>query len=364
LAAAVLRSRNLSAAKKWCDWYNSRCAVEKEKTIKGEELVEIAEFFAESDVTVGNRVQLELAALEKEEQSAASPSKVASNLLGIVNKRKAPIMEKSVIIMNILPITVPPIFYICNSAASSKREIYSSLSGKLIPPFIWRRDKRMMSFVEFNERNPLSEFIKGIPESKHTKELQIENPPLSSHLVNIHLRRILWNRGIYRDKFVFYFPMLDKSKEKRTEIDCNGRDRWVTWKIVHRSDTRFAKKGETNFFFHRAAELGTPTYWAGSYIELIPRRYYTLDGETPIEGEIRAKIDAKFRNPYYDRSRSRIGLMRFWKFLMFDSESYAIQPENWFARFKFGEFLTTRVGWSPKVIGRDQTRLWDFGGKM
>lgn len=108
-------------------------------------------------------------------------------------------------------------------------------------------------------------------------------------------------------------------------------------------------------------ELRTPTYWGISYIELIPKRYYTLDGETPIDGDIRAKIDAKFRKPAYDRSRNRIGLIKFWKFVLFESKNYVISSEKWFDTFKFGDFVTERVNWSPKVIGRDQTRLWDFG---
>jgi len=132
--------------------------------------------------------------------------------------------------------------------------------------------------------------------------------------------------------------------------------------LVHRKDTKYAKKGDINFFFHRAVELRTPTYWGDSYIELTPRRYYTLDGKNPITGDIRGKIDAKFRNPYYDRSRRRIGLMRLWKFLLFESRDFCISPESWFDDFEFGEFLTSQVSWSPKVIGRDQTRLWDFRG--
>lgn len=353
---------NFSVISTWCKWYNTRCLKMDEPLLEPQDMTDIARFFAKSTVKVGNNVQLEIAVSEKESQSASSINRMAKNLLNIVNKRKHPTMKKSILIMNIFPISVPDCYYTCRSTALSKREIYDSLKGKLIPPFIWRRDRSMMSFARFTEANPLSKFVQGSISTRKTKELQIENPPLASHLVNIHLRRMIWNKGVYRDEETFYFPMLDKSEDKRMEWDHRGRKRWVTKKMGYTKDTKYAKKGDVNFFFHRAVELRTPTYWGTSYIELIPRKYYTLDGETPIEGDIRAKIDAKFRNPYYDRGKSRIGLMKFWKFVLFESKDHRIQPEEWFSTFKFGEFLSAKVDWSPMVIGRDQTRLWDFRG--
>lgn len=351
---------NILPVRKWCRWYNEKCLKVNESSLEREDIAEFARFFAESEAIVGNNVQLELAVSEKEKLSTLSITRMAKNLLNIVNKRRAPIMKKSSLMMNILPISVPDCYFVCGCTASSKREIYDSLRGTLIPPFIWRKDRSMMSFAEFDQDNPLLEFAEGSVVARKTKELQVANPPLSSNLVNIHLRRIIWNRGVYRDKEIFYFPMLDKRKSKRLELDQNGKRRWVVKRLVATKDTKYAKKGETNFYFHRALELGTPTYWGTSYIELTPRRYYTLDGETPIEGEVRATIDRKFRNPYYDRSQSRMGLMKFWKFRLFESENYRFSPEKWFDKFQFGKFVTTRVDWSPMVIGRQQTRLWDF----
>jgi len=353
---------NLSMVVRWCRWYNTKCTEPGESLLKGQDRLDIARFFAESEVTVGNRVQLELAASEKEVQSASSIARTSKRLLNIVNKRREPIMEKSMLIMNVLPISVPGCYYVCPSKASDKQEIYDTLKDEIIPPFIWRRDKSMMSFVQFDRKNPLFRYKRGNVETKNTEELQTQNPALGSGLVNIHLRRIIWNRGVYRDGRLFYFPMLDKSKEKRLELNRNGRKRWVTKKLVHKKDTPYAKRGDINFFFHRAIELGTPTYWGTSYIELTPRKYYTLDGKTPIEGDIRAKMDAKFRNPLYDRGRIRVSLMKFWKYILLESRNFVIPSEEWFDLFDFGDFLRERVDWSPKVIGRDQTRLWDFGG--
>lgn len=353
-------TNNLPSVNRWCSWYNDKCLETDECSLKTDEVRDIAKFFAESTIIVGNSLQLDTAALERRNQSDLSIPRMAENLLRIINKRKTPIMRKSIMVMNIIPISVPEYYYTCNSSASSKKEIYKNLEGKIIPPFIWRKDKTIMSFARFDQNNPLCRFTQGPIISKKTKELQIKNPTLSAELVNIYLRRILWNKGLYRDEEIFYFPMLDKSKNIRTELDKNGNERWVTKKIIRARDTKYGKKGDVNFYFHRAVELKTPTYWGTSYVEITPRKYYTFDGETPLEGEIRAKIDAKFRNPYYDRPKARLGLMKFWKYTLFESKIYRICPEEWFGEFKFGDFVTKQVDWSPNVIGKSQTRLWDF----
>ncbi len=353
------------AIDKWCNWYNAQCIEGKDIPLSNEEAGDSIRFFSESTVTVANSQRLDTAIGEKESKSAASISKMAQKLLSIVEKRRAPTMKKSTLVMSILPLGLPTLYYMCRSNAKTKMEIYEGLKGKLIPPFIWRtKNNIMMSFVKFDHENPLTEYVTGAETTSKTKDLQLENPPLCSELVNVHLRRIIWNRGVYRDvkADIFYFPMLDKSKTKRIVMGPKRKQRWVVRRLVHKEDSRFGRKGETNFFFHRAIELETPTYWMNSYIEITPRKYYTFDGETPIDGETRKKLDAKFRNPKFDRCKTRLGLMRLWKYVLFESKKYTIEPEKWFDSFQFGDFIKEIVDWSPKVIERDQTRLWDFGG--
>jgi len=351
---------NFTEVVKWCEWYNNRCCENDDSLLTSKEIKDVAKFFAESTVKVGNNVQLELAVSEKATTSASSIRRYGTNLLKIVNKRKSPIEKKSTLLMNIFPITIPEYYYVANSTAQSKDEIYDYFRGELIPPFIWRKDRTMMSFSNFDESNLLTVFAKGITKVIETKELQLENPSLASRLINIHLRRILKNKGLFRDKDTFYFPMFDKSKERRKELDHRGSMRIVVRKFSYTKDTNYAEKGDVNFYFHRGVEVKTPTYWGTSYVELIPRRYYTLNGETPTDGEIRAKIDSTFRKSEYDRGKSRVGLTKFWKFIISESEKYYRPPETWFNLFNFGNFLSESVEWSPMVIGRDQTPLWDY----
>lgn len=345
--------------KNWCSWYNDKCREDNETELTEKETTGIADFISGSRVVVANGVELDTAVAEKESKSALSISRMAKTLLEQVDKRKSPIMRKSTLIMNILPITVPSHYYVVQSSAGSKQEIYDGMKDKLIPPFIWQNNRKIMTFVPFDESNSLMEYVSGDVETMMTKNMQLVNPTLCSNLINIHLRRILWDKGIYRYSDFFYYPLLDKSKSNRSVKSPNEKYKIVTRKYDHTKDTAYAKKGDVNFYFHHAVEIGTPTYWGTSYIELIPRRFYTLDGQAPIDGEIRAKIDAQFRNPNFDRNSSRLSLMRFWKFVL-QSKEFEIPAENWFDEFKFGDFVSMNVDWSPEAVGRNQTtwNLW------
>ena len=355
---------DFSMVREWCTWYNDKCLETREKPLDEDAIKQVYEFFAKSEVIVGTVVDLQHAALDNQSVSGLSISKMATKLCTLVERRREPIPTKSKMIMNILPISVPTEYYLCHSTVGDKKDIYDSLRDKIIPPFLLTRKREILTFAEFDKNNPLCGYIEGPVTTLRTEEFQIQNPTLSAELVNVHLRRIFWNKGLYRDPKanVYYFPMLDKTLDRRETLDHRGEKRWVVKKIIRKKETKYHRIGEINFYFHRGVELRTPTYWGESFLELIPRRYYTLDGEKWVDGEIRARIDRKFRNPQFDRCKTRLGLMKLWKFILFEP-TFVIPPEKWFDNFKFGNFLTETVNWSPEVIGRTQMRLWDYKGE-
>jgi len=347
----------------WCKWYNNKCLKKDEIKLTESDISKIAVFFTDAKVTVANAIMLELAVLDKRKTSISHIERYGKKLLQLIEKRERPISKISKLIMNILPITLPHVYYVCKSTAKTKQEIYDYYENTNIPPFLFHPIKKeIATFSPLNEDNPLIKFCNNAIKIKDTKELQINNPTLASQLVHIHLRRIIWNKGIYQDgrARIFYYPMLDITQNERKEKNYTGYEILVVKKYSHQKDTYYATKGDINFFQHKAFELRTPTYWKESFIEIVPRRYYTLNGVDPTEGEIRARIDAGFRNPAWNRSINRLRAIRFWKYRLFDSDKWVINPEPWFKMFEFGDLCTESVKWSPEVVGRDQTRLWDF----
>lgn len=345
--------------KNWIKWYNKK-REEKDYELLERDISEFANFLSDCEFNVATKIDLDNAVAQKEVTSAQSISRIAQSLKKIVDKRRFPNMERSTLLLNILPIEVPTYYFVANTTITTKQEIYDLFEGKLIPPFLYKYDKRLLTFVPFDANNPLNEIISDNIIQLPTTELLKEDTLLSSKLINIHLRRILWNRGLWRDDSFFYYPILDDSKIERSITGPKKRPKIVIRRYDHKEDTIYAKRGDVNFFFHHAIELRTPTYWEKPYLEIIPRRYYTHNGSTPIDGEIRAKIDAGFKHPDYDRGPNRISLMKFWRHSLFQSEYYEIEPEDWFNSFQFGDYITIDVNWSPKVIERSQTRLWDY----
>jgi hypothetical protein len=351
--------------KEWCEWYNSKCLEENEVPLDDGKIHQIFEFFSKSDIIVGTVVDLQHAVLDNQSISGLSISKVAANLCNLVDRRREPLPIKSRLVLNILPITTPKVYYSFESALKDKLEIYDTLKSDLIPvpPFLLTREKQILTFADMEKDNPLFTLIKGNVQTLFTKTLQNRNAILSTELINVHLRRMFWNQGLYRDPKanILYFPMKDNSMDRIEVLDQRGIRRWVVKKIVQRTNSKYHKMGEINFYFHRGVEVRTPTYWGESFVELTPRRYYTLDGQKWVDGDIRGRIDRRFRNPNFDRSSARLGLMKFWRYILFE-KPLIIPAEKWFSKFTFGAFLAETVNWSPKVIGRTQMRLWDHNG--
>jgi hypothetical protein len=356
-------NNNFVAVKEWCEWYNCKCIEENEKLLDEEKIKLVFEFFSKSEVIIGTVIDLQHATLDIQSVSGLSLTKLASNLYNLVDRRRAPLPIKSRLVLNILPISTPKFYYSFESTITDKQEIYDTLKSDIIPlsPFLLTRENRILTFADPEKENPLHTIAKGEIKTLNTKDLQEQNPLLSTELVNVHLRRIFWNQGLYRDpkSNILYFPMKDKTRDRIEVIDQRRMRRWVVKKIVRKKDTKYHKMGEVNFYFHRGVEVRTPTYWGESFVELTPRRYYTLDGEKWVDGEIRGRIDRKFRNPNFDRSSARLGLMKFWRYILFE-KPLIIPAENWFRKFSFGSFIAETVNWSPKVIGRTQMRLWDY----
>jgi hypothetical protein len=260
---------NSAAVNQWCKWYNTSAIKKNKQTLSEQEIKEIGKFFLCSEIKVANSQRLEMAACEKEDKAAQSISRKAKELLSVVSKRTSPEMKKSTILTNLIPIELPANYYMCQASTGNKAEIFEALKDKDIPPFVLKSGRRTMySFLEFNQPNPLAQFVVGQQTMDKTKKLQQENPALCSEITNVFLRRIIWNRGILRDKDsdISYFPMDDKNKKVRQVKGPNGKKQWVVKKYSHLEDNKYGKKGETNFYFHRGLKIHTPKYFGGAFL--------------------------------------------------------------------------------------------------
>ena len=156
---------DFEAVKKWCEWYNDKCLEEGEKPLTEMKMQEIYDFFGKSEVIVGPAVDLQHAAIDNQSISDLSISKMATGLCNLVDRRRSPVPKKSKIVMNILPISVPTEYYLYKSVVSDKKEIYDKTKGQTIAPFLFTRDKEILTFADFDKENKLFEYTNGSPTS-------------------------------------------------------------------------------------------------------------------------------------------------------------------------------------------------------
>ena len=348
----------------WCKRYNASAVKRGKAPLSDQEVKDFKRFISESEVNVVGVDWLEAASCEKEEKSAQSISRKSKAYLKLVSERAGPLEKKSTIIMNILPVQLPPTYYACKCTTGVKPKIFAALKDVEIPPFVLKRPTRMMySFLEFNEQNPLTKFAKGQQTVCDTSDLQMESPALCTEIMNVFIGRIAWNRKMLHDKDsdIWYFPA-EKTKKRKTVKGQSGRRQWVVKRYDYLQDSKYGKKGEPNFFFHRGLRIRPQAYFGKTYIEFSPRKYYTRDGSTQIDGEKRKQLDKNFRNPAWDWASNRIRLLRFWRFVLLEPQKNKIKPEPWLGMFKFGDFISQKVDWCPDVLPRHQKRLWDVVG--
>ena len=350
--------------KEWCEWYNLKYS-EKNK-IENDEKDTFKIFLSKATVKVASALKLDSAVMEKKKTSLLEIKRYGESLFKLTEKRRLPIYKNSTIITNILQIKAPPLYYTSEVILNDKQKIYDMFEGDFLPPFMFNKKNKIVTTFQNINDTKLIEIAKNEVYSRETIKLQKENPTFSSQLLHIHLRRYLWKKGVYRDSDaeIFYHPISDAEKKIKL-INYTKKKVWVTKKYFHQKDDEYHQKGDLNFVRHKGFLLNTPTYWDNSYVEIVPKKYYTLNGRDTIDGKIRSKIDAKFRKSNWNRSTTKLRQIRVWKYYLFDSNIWPKEPEPWFKDFKFGDLITMKVGWCPMVLGREQTRLWDhFGGEV
>ena len=349
--------------KSWIDKHIANLHEEQQKIIKNTSLKDILRFFSKIIIYEADIEGLKNAIEEKDKISLLSIKRYAKSLLSDIQRRGKPIQKKSQLISNLVSFEPPNEFYVAKSKYKNKKRIYNYFDaiGLEIPPFLlYPENQKIYTFCPFDEFNPLNEIIEGKSYKVDFNDKNI-NIQFKISLINIHLRRIFWKKGLRRvpNTNIYFFECYEKDGvfQKRYCQKANGELKVVS-RPYYKEDEDGNKK--LNFIFHHAAEISPKFYWEKYYIQIIPKRIYTLDGFTPIEGKSKDIIDRKFRNPLYNRSQNKLTEIRFWEYYLFRSLEYEKIPEEWFKKFKFESLQTFSFDWVPETIERGQSLLEEF----
>jgi len=344
----------------WCKWFNTEVAQVDANQLNDEELPCFRLFLQKGIVKVINSNELLNIIIEKENITSTSITRASRKLIEDLEKRKKPIPKNSEIIFNLAELKYPEFYY--KSKTNYKREttLYKKLDDAYTPPFIIHQGC-ILSYSNI-ANSDLGKHVKSKIIKVRSNDLKNESWPIFSRLLFTHLRRIFWKRGVFRvtRRSIFYYPFLEENINYRYMKNWTGRNVIVVKKVSHLKDTRYHKKGDINHYLHKAVNINLSLLWGCIYVTFQPRFYITFDGKTPIDGETLAKIVRKYRNPRFNRGKTRINLIKLWKYLLFDSYEYEKGKEDWFDNFHLYEYYSSKVSWSPEIVSRPQSLITKY----
>lgn len=334
-----------------------------QEILKAADLKDIFNFFRKIEIWEASYEVLKAAAASKRKYSKLSLEGYAKNLITEVTRRAQPIQKKTTLVSNLVELTLPDVYYGIRLKYSDSRSIYRHYNEieKQIPPFLVGKDDLVYTFHNLKVENPFADTAKGEPIEIELDEA--ENGPFIVWLINQHLRRLFFLKGIRRapDSNIFFFEPLKGEtgkQEKRICINQHGKEKEVTIPYYKGEE---GQEESLNFVFHHAVEASAKRYWDRWFLELRPRKEYSSDGIHLFEGDTKSAIDNKFRNPIFNRSSNRLSSIRFWRYYLLESEFNGTENEKWLQNFRFGDLWETTFGWKPETTPSNQALLEEYG---
>jgi len=352
---------SVTALRNWFNKYKKKVSDTSKNILLKANFKDVVAFVSYVEIFEMDIQQLTAVIEEKNRHSDLSLEAYAKNLLVEVKRRGKPIRDKTTLISNLVPLTIPDKYYTVKVKFETKKDLHGYFNKKKIeiPPITFFPEKQTIStFADITKDTALSEITTEKPQSITITSETSEQFVIG--LINQHLRRVFWKKGLRRVKdlnvYLFECRKIEDKFVIRTCENSKGKEKEVS--IPEYKEVDGEKK--LNFIFHHAVELQPKKVWDKYYILITPRKEYTLDGFTPIEGNVKDAIDRKFRNPLFNRSSNILSEIRFWNYHLFESDYYALPTENWFKLFKYGNLESIPFDWKPQTVPMGQALLEEF----
>ena len=328
-------------------------------------LNEVVSFFSETTVVEGTDVDLTDIADEKTKValSANEIRRRALHQLALMEQRSRPIPKKSDLIANLLRFTPAPSYLVLGIDTLSNLEIQNLMRRRDSPPYCLPASGQMLTL---NHESAEGSFKLLNPTRSKTltlNDLETTYPGSLPQLVNYAIGKILRPLGVGFSNGRSYFLAETQVKEGKRRV--LRLDSGETMQVARPYTSQAKQNGlevenakQLNFVFHQGFALRYRNLWGQHFIEFRLGKVFTDDGAKVIEGNRAARLDARFRNPAYDRSETRQRKLEKLAKYVFHSRtpSYPV----WVRLFSFGEFLKMQTDWTPDGVPLDQAMMDDF----
>lgn len=346
------------------DWLSK--AISEMKTEEQETLVNIGQddiikFFLRLQIKIAEPEWLRTVIAERNRRNRLSTERYIEDLYARSKRLSEPINKPVELITSMVELEHPEKIHRALSKFKTKKEVYKYFEDLKInePPFTYFPDKQQIStFCPFDENNPLTQVI----DKSTIIILSVDKDEIAQQnihsILNIHLRRIFWKKGLLRvpDKYIYYFPANEEEDQILNKEIEGEPEKLKTVVHVYRRDN-----GSIDHVFHHAVEMLPQRLWGKTFLKIRPTKVFTLDGKIPLEGQRKRSKEEKYRNPLFNRNPSQLLETTFWHAFISRTDNYQKEKEYWFDNIKFGALLTTMSPYSPRIqIDTDQTKLGEF----
>lgn len=247
--------------------------------------------------------------LEKRTATLRGSESVPLEVLSALNKKAEPDIIEETLWFNLFPVTdIPDIIYSADTEYREAGDIYLKIRNEPIsegqqiqvPPF-FLEDKKIYSFSEFDELNPLSLCVSSNQHSISTATWLCDDSLRRKlvKLLNFNLKELIRKRGFY----------YDQKRDRYYLKYFGGTIPEITWKPYKSTSTRqlvyqrFSKTdGQLLYCEHFAGRLRFMILGDGIYLIIEPIRVLTTDGEHPLDQKRNTKISTKKNLRYHNNN--------------------------------------------------------------
>jgi hypothetical protein len=221
-----------------------------------------------------------------------------------------------VLISNILPAeTIPEFIWSDASTTSKMSDVWKSLSGKRVPPFVLDSGRLYSFFKPDDPANPFQAFLTSASPRKDSVATLLADPVKSRLLVRIFNDALqehayqLRIRNLKDNRRQFFCPVFD-GKPRHFKWGGGGRVRTIG-KVAKRPDGQ-------PIGIHYSAKIRFFVLGLRVYLLIEPGWMFTSDGVTPLEGKQVTILSTKFGGKERNAAVLRNVLM--WGMLLADKQ--------------------------------------------
>lgn len=318
---------------------------------------EIENFFHSIEVNICPGFELDQITKERMKELKKYPNTQERILLRETISRRKPSSTKSELISNFMKLSYPTIFWEVLSKYKRISFIYKhSKEGERLPAFVIPRYEDGDPVIRSFESNLslLQQFMLNQQIQRSISALT-ENRRLQ--LINEHLRRWLWCKGLRRSGNDYFFPYenfdVEKNEEEFPPLTIEGTR---GPKVITRP---MYKDGLLNFVQHHAVNIWLSKLGKDYGIFIWPKFIFTTDGITRIEGDWASKIYRKYLRAEFNYNPNKRSQLNFWQYFLLNGP-FVREPDSWFDTFQLHPLLKKTVSWSSNTIEKGKLGLAVF----